>query len=67
MQEVREAESTIVIEKMVNMTTPPLTLLALLVASSNESPLESYQKDVKKLSKINQKLYQEAMVRHTAL
>ena len=42
----------------VDLTTPPLKLLALLLASSNESHL--------KVSKISQKHYQVATVRRAA-
>ena len=37
MQEVREAELTTVVEPSWNLTTPPLTVLAFLLASSSES------------------------------
>ena len=49
---VREAELTIVVEQTRNLTTPPRTVLALLLASSNES----HYTVVKKMSKSCQKL-----------
>ena len=43
------------------------TVLALLLASSNEKSLETCEKDVRKLSKVNKKLYQVASVQRAAL
>ena len=59
MREVREPELTNVVERTWNLTTPHLTVLAVLLASSNES----HQKVVKKMSKYCQKLIQNFIKR----
>ena len=62
MQEVREAELRVVVERTWNLKTLPLSVLALLLASSNESHL----KVVKKMSKRQKlkKLFQAVTVWH---
>ena len=67
MREVRGAELKTIVERTWNMTTPPLTVLVFLLAKFKRKSLESCEKDVKRLSKVNQKLCQVATERRAAL
>ena len=64
---MREAELTIVVQQTWNLTTPVSHSSCVFIGQFKRKPLESCEKDVKKLSKINRKLYQVATVRSAAL